>query len=151
MLFVLFFPPLPPCCLGCGWNSILMDQEDAGQPRVSDVLENWGPWGLWGTELQVQLWNTYLMMAYLLGGRKKKWTWAAVLLDYLRVHAKLLQSYLAFGDPMDYSRPGSSVCGILQARILEWVAMPFSRGSSWPRDRTCVSYISCIGRHILYH
>ena len=43
--------------------------------------------------------------------------------------------------------PGSSVHGILQARILEWVAMPSSRGSSWPRDRTCVS---CIGRQILY-
>ena len=39
-------------------------------------------------------------------------------------------------DPMDCSPPGSSVRGILQARILEWVAMPSSRGSSWPRDRT---------------
>ena len=39
-------------------------------------------------------------------------------------------------DPMDYSPPGSSVCGIFQARILEWVAIPFFRGSSWPRDRT---------------
>ena len=37
---------------------------------------------------------------------------------------------------MDYSPPGSSVGGILQARILEWVAVPFSRGSSWPRDQT---------------
>ena len=41
--------------------------------------------------------------------------------------------------------------GILQARILEWVAIPISRGSSWPRDRTHVSYISCIGRWVLYH
>ena len=40
---------------------------------------------------------------------------------------------------------------ILQARILEWVAMPSSRGSSRPRDRTHVSYISCIGRWVLYH
>ena len=39
---------------------------------------------------------------------------------------------------MDCSPPGSSVHGILQARILEWVAIPFSRGSSWPRDRTQV-------------
>ena len=37
-------------------------------------------------------------------------------------------------DPMDYSPPGSSVLGILQARILEWVAIPFCRGSSQPRD-----------------
>ena len=41
-------------------------------------------------------------------------------------------------DPMDCSPPGSSVPGILQANILEWVAIPFSRGSSWPRDRNQV-------------
>ena len=40
--------------------------------------------------------------------------------------------------------------GILQARILEWVAMPSSRGSSPPRDQTCVSCVSCIGRWILH-
>ena len=54
-------------------------------------------------------------------------------------------------DPIDCSPPGSSVHGILQARILEWIAMPFSRGSSLPRDRTHVSYVSCIGRRVLYH
>ena len=43
---------------------------------------------------------------------------------------------------MDSSLPGSSVCGISQARILEWVAMSFSKGSFWTRDRTCVSCIS---------
>ena len=43
---------------------------------------------------------------------------------------------------MDYSSPGSSVYVILQARILEWVAIPFSRGSSRPRDRTRVSHIA---------
>ena len=48
---------------------------------------------------------------------------------------------------MDCSPPGSCVCGILQARILEWVAIPFSRGSFWPRDWT---RDSCIGRQILY-
>ena len=48
---------------------------------------------------------------------------------------------------MDHSPLGPSVSGILQSRILEWVAMPSSRGSSWPRDRTCVSYVSCIGMH----
>ena len=44
-------------------------------------------------------------------------------------------------DPMNYSLPGSSVHGILQARILEWVTISFSRGTSWPRDRTRVSHI----------
>ena len=50
------------------------------------------------------------------------------------------QSCLTLCDPMDCSQPGSSVHGILQARILEWVAIPFSRGSSWPKDRTQVSH-----------
>ena len=45
----------------------------------------------------------------------------------------------------------SSVLGILQARILEWVAMPSYRGSSWPRDWIHISYVSCIGRWLLYH
>ena len=51
------------------------------------------------------------------------------------VCAKMLQSCLTLCDPMDYSLPGSSVHGILQAKILEWVAMPSSRGSSRPRDQ----------------
>ena len=54
-------------------------------------------------------------------------------------------------DPMDYSSPGSSVHGILQARILEWVAMPFSRGSIQPRDGTQVSHIAGRFFIILYH
>ena len=45
-------------------------------------------------------------------------------------------------DPMDCSPPGSSVHGILQARTLEWTAMPSSRGSSQPRDQTCISCIA---------
>ena len=49
------------------------------------------------------------------------------------------------------SSPGSSDHGIFQARTLEWVAISFSRGSSWPRVQTWVSCISCIGRWILYH
>ena len=50
---------------------------------------------------------------------------------------------LSCSDRRDYSPPGSAVHGILQVRILEWVAISFSRGSSPPRDRTC---ISCIGK-----
>ena len=57
-------------------------------------------------------------------------------------------SCLTLWEPMDCSSPSSSVCGILQVRILEWVAISFFRGSSWPRDQTC---ISCIGRRFLYH
>ena len=50
--------------------------------------------------------------------------------------------------PMGWSPPGSSVQGILQARIMEWVAIPSSRGSSPPRDPICISCVSCIGRWI---
>ena len=52
---------------------------------------------------------------------------------------------------MDHCPSGSSVHGILQARILEAVAMPSSRASSQPRDWTRVSYVSCISRRVLYH
>ena len=51
----------------------------------------------------------------------------------------VIESCLTLGDPMDCSPPGSSVHGIPQARILEWVAILFSRGSSQPRDQTWVS------------
>ena len=67
------------------------------------------------------------------------------------VSTKLLQSCQTVCDPLDWSPSGSSVHGILQARILEWVTMPSSRGSSWPRDWTRFSCISCIGRWVLYH
>ena len=58
------------------------------------------------------------------------------------------QSCPTLCDPVDCSPPGSSVHGVLQARILEWVDIFFSRESSWPRNQTCAS---CIGRWILYH
>ena len=61
------------------------------------------------------------------------------------------QSCPTLCDPMDGSLPGSSVHEISQARILEWVTIYSSRGSSIPRDRTHISYVSCIGRQVLYH
>ena len=66
------------------------------------------------------------------------------------VCVKSLQMCLTLCDPMDCSPLGSSVHGILQARILEWIAMPSSRRTSWPRDWTHISYVSCIGRWVLY-
>ena len=63
-----------------------------------------------------------------------------------RMRASTL-SHVRLCDAMDCGPPGSSVHGSLQARILEWVAVSSSRGSSWPRGRTCVS---CVGRWILY-
>ena len=60
------------------------------------------------------------------------------------MHAKSLQSCPTLCYFVDRSWPGSSVRGILQARILEGIAISFYRGSSQPRDQTCISYVSCI-------
>ena len=68
--------------------------------------------------------------------------WDSLLNKGLKVKVKSLSLRPTLCDPMDYSPPGSSVHGILQARILEWVAISFSRGSSWPRDQTQVSCIA---------
>ena len=61
-------------------------------------------------------------------------------MDFISV--LVVQSIPTLCDLMDCSLPGSSIHRILQARILEWVAISFSRGSSWPRDRTRVSCIA---------
>ena len=62
--------------------------------------------------------------------------------------AKSLRSCRTLRNPMDHSPPAH---GILQSRILEWIAVSSSRGSSQPRDRTHKAYISYIVRHVLYH
>ena len=62
--------------------------------------------------------------------------------------SEVTQSCPTLCDPMDCRLSSSSVHGILQARVLEWVAISFFRGSSGPRDR--LSFF-CIGRQILYH
>ena len=59
------------------------------------------------------------------------------------------QSCPTLCDPVDCSPPSSSVCRVFQARILEWVAISFSRGSSQPRDQTHTSYVAYIGRQVL--
>ena len=64
-----------------------------------------------------------------------------LILYYLVFKVKLL-SLVWLWDPMDYSLPGFSIREIFQARVPEWVAISFSRGSSWPRDQTHVSHIA---------
>ena len=64
---------------------------------------------------------------------------------YVCVYKVKVESRSVMSDslpPHDYSPPGSSVHGILQSRILEWVALPFPGGSSWPRDQSWVSHIT---------
>ena len=69
----------------------------------------------------------------------------------LCVCPQYLQSGQTLCDPLDRSPLGSSVHGILQAGILQWVAMLSSRASSWPRDRTCVPCISCTAGRFFTH
>ena len=64
------------------------------------------------------------------------------------ISAELLLSCPTLCNPV---LPGSSVHRSLQSRILEWLAISFSKGSSQPRYQTCMCYISCIGRQVLYH
>ena len=87
---------------------------------------------------------------YSLWGHKSRILIFGVLLVIYYEHA---QSCPTFCDPMDVSNlpQGSSIHGIFQARILEWVAIFFSGESSWPRDQTHISCVSCIDRWILYH
>ena len=69
-------------------------------------------------------------------------------LYYLHVVVSLAKLCPTLCDPMDHSPSGSSVCEVSQARIQEWVAISFSRGSFWSRDRTHFSYIC---RWVLYY
>ena len=66
------------------------------------------------------------------------------------VHAKSLQLCPALCDPVDHSLPGSSVHGILQARMLEWFAISFFKGSYQPRGQTSISYFYWIGEQVLW-
>ena len=67
----------------------------------------------------------------------------------LAVVVYLLNNIRLFCNPKDWSLPGTSVQDVSQARTVEWIVISFSRGSSWFRDQTYVSCISCIGRWIL--
>ena len=80
-------------------------------------------------------------------GPKIKYLLPALIWSRVKIFECVLvaQSCLTLCDPIYYSQPGSSVHGIFYARILEWIAIPFSKGSSQLRDRTRVSCIA--GRH----
>ena len=84
-----------------------------------------------------------LLQSY--GGRS---LWMILVKECVLCCAKSLQLCPTLQDTMDCSSPGSFVLGFLQTRIVKWVAISYSRGSSQPRDWTCVSYT---GRWVLYH
>ena len=76
---------------------------------------------------------------------KKSYLWTPLMIKYTQARCEkymlvqLLQMCPNLGKPMDCDLPGSSVHGNFQATILEWLAISFSRGSSWPRDRTRIA------------
>ena len=78
---------------------------------------------------------------------KQCWRWGTGVWVCVLIRSVMSNSL----QPHDCSPPGSSVHGILQARILEWVAISCSRGSSWTRDQTHISSAHCTGRRMLYH
>ena len=104
---------------------------DSSQPSQPDVPAT----GLWNSTIGIDF-RTLLTHILLLQ------------LSFLFVCLFFNKPCLTLCDPMDCSPPGSTVHGIFQAIILEWVAISSSRRYSWPRDQTHVSYI---GKQILYH
>ena len=94
-----------------------------------------------------ELWrSSYLQIFF--NKHKPHTAWSVAGWIYGYVHAELCRSCLTLCDPMDYSPPGFSVHGILQVRILKWVAVSSSMGSSWPRNRTHISWVSSIVRQV---
>ena len=108
----------------------------------------------------MHLWNLFIIQnintagLQFQGGRKPEWKMALISSYTPLVLESVVEplecvsapSCLMACDPMDCSPPGSSVPGVFQARILEWVAISSSRGSLQPRDQTHVSCVSCIGQ-----
>ena len=95
---------------------------------------------IWNFPLSIFPWVVEKLFQSVFSSKIVLWS-DYVLETFILMHAELC---LTLCKAMDCSLPGSSVHGILQARILEWVATPFSRGSSWPRDQTHVFCYSCI-------
>ena len=117
-----------------------------GKSHGQRSLVGCSPWGRWELDTTERLHFTSLYddlgeLKY----KEKKWSfefWSGL----KRLKVKVAQLCPTLCHPMDYT-----VHGVLQARILEWITLPFSRGSFQPRDWTSVSYVSCISRWVLYH
>ena len=134
--FLAVFPWSVQClqCLGCGdlLCEVFHSTESSyygTNPRLGDLVSFF-------TEVIWTKINCFTLLIFLGQNSEAPMCFAWLVL------CLVTQSCLTLCDPMDCSPPGSSVHGILQARILEWVAMPSSGESSQPRDQTQVSRIA---------
>ena len=134
-------------------HSLCQKESSVSRPRWSSPDTVW-PWANHFCPLDLSFLVSKKKPTSQIRVHKVKWLGGSSLhlYLYLYLYLHLYCSLVAkccpnFCDLMDYDPPRPSVHGILQARILEWAVISFSRGSSWPRDRTCIYYI---GRQILY-
>ena len=144
----------------CYWNNVTVQTfltrvipSGASKVGLPQVNPDWQAnsrrvaTGMWFQPMRTAAWATLgivmgMKLVKALGAGKPP-RWVLMFLNLLRLCPALC-------NPMDCSPPGSSVPGTLQVRILAWVVMPSSRGSSWPQE-TCVSYVSSTGRWVLDH
>ena len=133
-----------------------------GKSHGQRTLVGCSPWGPWESGMTEQLHfhcslscigegNDNPLQCSCLENPRDSGTWWAAASGVSQSWTRLKPlSSSSSSNTMDCSPPGSSAHRILQAGIVQWVAMPSSRGLSWPRDGTCISYIFCIGRRDLY-
>ena len=118
--------------------------------RVGLQSDSWGGKGHFATRIMSTKWGHQINKKYF-----PSFSWQSVKHNFLPPAClrawSVTQLCPPFRDPMDCTLPGFFVHGILQARILEWVARLSSRGSSWPRDRTPISSVSCIAGRFFTH
>ena len=139
----------------------LSDPMDCSLPGSSvhgifqaEVLE-WGAISFSLSSLNCPLKNPFLLfLSYLPSASSFPFPFPDFLFSFFLLLAVCMLSHLScvqLCELIDCSLPGFSVHGMSQAKILEWVAISSSRGSSQPRSRTCISYSSCIDGWVLYH
>ena len=135
LFFYLFSPAKIPIYLGYSLTSSKQSLRDIWKAVFWGVSPQKTPWIKHNSQLLVQTKEL---------SSSEPW-------EELGMHVSSCSSGVRLCDPVHCDLPGSSVHGFLQARILEWVAVPTSRGSSWSKDQTQVSFVSCLGRQVLYH
>ena len=143
----LWVTALSDMCVFCH-QTRLIDSKKASKDHMAIVGAGW-PFRSIPNSGPCVSWSSHWMRAIPSGGPLVRWPLLCVCVCVCVF--MLTQLHLFWGDPMDCSLPGSFIHGIFQARILEWVTLSFSKGSSQPRHQTHASSVSCIGRQILYH